>query len=270
MDVVADLHAHTTASDGELTLSAVPDAARAAGLDCVALTDHDRYHPGLSDPVTTLDGVTVVRGIELRVGTDAGRLDLLGYGLRETAALAGEVERLQRDRVERARAMVDCVEDRLGVDLDVEFERGVGRPHVARAVARSGADLGYEGAFERLIGSDGPCFRARDVPAFERGVRLLRKACALVGLAHPLRCADPASALERAAGLDAVELHYPYDRAPDPSTVDPAAVERAVRRHDLLATGGSDAHDRALGTAGLDAAAWAPVRERLPVPGTQG
>jgi predicted metal-dependent phosphoesterase TrpH len=259
-DVVADLHVHTTASDGELALGDVADAARAAGLDAVALTDHDRYHPGLDAPVSDLGGVTAVRGVELRVETDRQRLDLLGYGLRETDALAAEIDRLQRDRIERAREMAALVETRLGVGLDLEFGPGVGRPHVARAVDASDAPLDYQGAFDDLVGDGGPCYVPRDVTGFDRGVDLLGEACAVVSLAHPFRSDDPRAALRRAADLDAVERYYPYGDGVD---ADDALVEGVAADHDLLLTGGSDAHDRTLGVAGLDGEAWATLRERL-------
>ena len=255
--VVADLHVHTTNSDGRLTLAEVPAAARRAGVAAVAVTDHDRLHPGLDEPVVERDGVTLVHGIELRVEAPAERVDLLGYGVRATPALADLVERLQRDRVERGREMVGLVEDRLGVDLDVTVERGFGRPDLARAVA---AATGYEfgEVFDELIGDDGPCYVARDVPTFEEGLAVLAEACALVGLAHPFRYEDPEAALALTAELDAVERFYPYSFEPDL-----APVRAAVERHDLLATGGSDAHDHELGRAGLDADDWARVRERL-------
>jgi len=244
--VVADLHVHTDNSDGSLALSAVPAAAREAGVSAVAVTDHDRLHPGLSTPVASVEGVTVVHGIELRVDAGDQRVDLLGYGARRTDALTDELRCLQRDRIERARAIVDCVEDRLGVDLDVSFSAGVGRPHIARAVAESEAPHDVQGAFDELIGDGRPCYVARDVPGFERGRRLLEEACGLVALAHPLRYDDPGAALALAADLDAVELHYPYGRE-----VDLARVERAAADHDLVVTGGSDAHGETLGTAGL-------------------
>jgi len=261
--LVADLHVHTTASDGTLTLETLPAAARAAGLDRVAVTDHDRVHPGLDAPVTTLSAggrpVTVIRGIELRVETDTERLDLLGYGVSDTGDLLAEAKRLQENRIERAREMVARIEDREGVALEVAYEPGVGRPHVARAVAESDAPYDYEGAFEHLIGGDGPCFVPRDVPGYERGVRLLRESCAVVGLAHPFRYGDVDAALERAAGLDAVERYYPYGRAVDDDRIDALAAD-----HGLLRTGGTDAHGTELGVAGLDAEAFAPVRGRLP------
>jgi len=259
MDVAADLHVHTTASDGRLTLSDLPAAARRGGVDAVAVTDHDRLHPGLDAPVTTLDGVTVIRGIELQVETATGRVDLLGYGVEETPALRAALDRIQTDRVERARRMAGRVEERLGVDLDVSFEPGVGRPHVARAVDESEADCDYAGAFDRFIGDDGPCYVSREVPSVERGLDLLSDASPVVSLAHPFRYADTEAALDLAADLDAVERYYPYDRP-----VDEARLDEVIEAHDLLATGGSDAHDRRLGITGLSTTAYARVASRLP------
>jgi predicted metal-dependent phosphoesterase TrpH len=256
--VVADLHVHTTNSDGALTLATLPDAARRAGVEVVAVTDHDRTHPDLDAPVTEDGGVTVVHGIELRVDSPAGRVDLLGYGVEERDALLAELDRLQADRIERARAIVSCVEGRLGVDLDVAFEPGVGRPHVARAIADSNSEHDFAAAFEELIGDDCPCYVPRDVPDFERGRELLSGACRLVALAHPLRYDDPGAALALTATLDGVERAYPYGRE-----VDLTPVDRAIEDHDLLVTGGSDAHDNRLGRAGLDREGYDRVRARL-------
>lgn len=255
--VVADLHLHTTNSDGEMTLADVPAAAREAGVSAVAVTDHDRVNPGLSTPVTRVDGVTVVHGIELRVEADDQRLDLLGYGVQPTDELGVLIDHLQRDRVERGRTIVKCLEDELGVDLGLEPRPGIGRPHIARA-ATAASDLTYQEVFDKYIHDGGPCYAARNVPTFEEGVRVLQEACGLVGLAHPFRYDDPAAALDRAADLDAVERYYPYDDDPDPGP-----VKQAAREHDLILTGGSDAHDHRLGRAGLDRAAYRRFRSRL-------
>ena len=256
--VVADLHVHTTNSDGTLTLDTLPEAARRASLDAVAITDHDRLHPDLDDPIVDIEGLTVIHGIELRVDAGAFRLDLLGYGVRPTADLQALVERLQANRIERARAIVTRVEEHTGVTLDVSFEEGVGRPHIARAIDASDADYDYEGAFVHLIGDDGPCYVPRDVPDFETGRDCLKEACGVVGLAHPFRYADPERALARCETLDAVERYYPYGRE-----VDDSLVTDAVRRYDLLVTGGSDAHDEQLGLAGLGAEAFECVRQEI-------
>jgi predicted metal-dependent phosphoesterase TrpH len=257
--VVADLHVHTTESDGQMTLAELPAAAKATGLSAVAVTDHDRIHPDLEAPVTTRTGVTLIHGIELRVESPDQRVDLLGYGVRETTDLRRMVDRLQRDRQARGRAIIERIEDHIDVRLPIEPRPGIGRPHIAAAIAEV-TDYDVGDAFAELIGADCPCFVPRDVPSFERGREVLDNACAFIGLAHPLRYADPSAALAHCADLDAVERWYPYE---DPARID--AVTDAIDRYDLLPTGGSDAHGSTLGDCGLDAEAYEGVRRRLNV-----
>ena len=260
----ADLHVHTTRSDGRLEPDAVAEAARQVGISVVAITDHDvlppfevsDVRPTGGDRIDERDGtadggrMTVVAGIELRVEPDDGdRLDLLGYGVHRTDELAELCRTLGDERRTRGQKIVELVEEHEGVTLDVEVDEGTGRPHVARAIdAHPDIDLGYQDAFDELIGSGCPCYvRRRCLPSFDRGRRLLAAACDVVSLAHPLRYRDPEAALERATVLDAVELAYPYTEP-----VDIGPVERTIAEHDLLATGGSDAHGEVLGVAGLD------------------
>lgn len=257
--VHADLHVHTTASDGAIALASVPNAARAADVEVVAITDHDRPHPGLDAPVTEREGVTLVRGIELRVDSSKGAVDLLGYGVRETPPLVGLVERVQENRVERGAEMIRRVETRLEIELDLVPAPGLGRPHIARAIAaRPESSYDYERAFAELIGANCPCYVPREIPDFERGAAVLREACGLVGLAHPFRYPDPESALSLTRNLDAVERWYPYGRS-----VDTDLVDEMIERFELVPMGGSDAHDDRLGRAGLSEAAYRSVGERL-------
>ncbi|RDI71768.1 PHP domain-containing protein [Halopelagius longus] len=260
---VADLHLHTTASDGTLTVSELPAAAREGGVPVVAVTDHDRVHPELDAPVTTLEGVTVVRGIELRVDAGDQRVDLLGYGVEDAPAIRDLTERIQADRKDRGRRIVERVESHLGVSLDVELREGVGRPNVARAIEESDAPYDYQGAFDHLIGDDGPCYVARWVPDFEAGVAALRESCAVVGLAHPFRYPDPESALELTSELDAVERFYPYG-GESKEREDKALLAEYVERNDLIATGGSDAHEKTLGVAGPPRDAFEAFAARVP------
>lgn len=250
--VYADLHVHTTRSDGALEPDEVPAAARRSDVSVVALTDHDRLQP-FDEPAIERDGVRIVHGIELRVETDTGlRVDLLGYGIEPTAALEATTGRIQRNRIERGRAIVERVEDRLGIDLEIAVEDGFGRPHVARAIDdHPDAAYDYQGAFEHLIGGDCPCFVPRELPSFDRGRDVLAEAGRIVSLAHPFRYPDPAAALELTSALDGVERYYPYGRE-----IDPEPIDRAIERHGLVATGGTDAHGRELGVAGLSEAAY--------------
>lgn len=260
---VADLHLHTTASDGTLTVPELPAAAREGGVSAIAVTDHDRVHPELDAPVTTVEGVTVVRGIELRVDAGDQRVDLLGYGVEDAPAILDLTERIQADRKDRGRRIVERVESHLDVSLDVELREGIGRPSVARAIEESDAPYDYQGAFDHLIGNDGPCYVARWVPDFEEGVAALRDSCAVVGLAHPFRYPDPESALELASELDAVERFYPYGGA-SAEKEDKALIDEYAERNGLLATGGTDAHDKTLGVAGPPREEFEAFAARVP------
>ena len=254
----ADLHVHTTASDGTLPIEAVPAAADAADIDLVAVTDHDRIQPALDAPITDHGGLTVIRGIELRVDTGRQRLNLLGYAVESTDELLVELDRLQQNRIERAKQIIDRVEDHIGATLELDIQPGIGRPHIARAIANSDANYDFQGAFGELIGDGCPCYIPREITPVARGISLLTEACPVVSLAHPLRYDDPGAALDHAAELEAVERYYPYDHA-----VDTDRIDDAIDRHSLLATGGSDAHGTTLGQAGPPPAAVKRFRRRL-------
>lgn len=257
--LLADLHLHTKASDGTLTVDELPEVAKEAGVDWIAVTDHDRIHSGLDEPISTIDGINIIRGIELRVQTDRQRLDLLGYHVEPTEELTTEIDRLQQNRINRAQKIIACVEAEENVTLDIEPSSGIGRPHIATAINESSAPYDYTEAFENLIGSDCDCYYSRDITSVEDGIRLLNDACAIVGLAHPLRYDDPKSVLEQTDKLDAVERYYPYGR-----DVDTSMVDQTIERNDLFETGGSDAHNRRLGQAGLSASQFEEFKSKLP------
>lgn len=258
MMVAADLHVHTQNSDGALTLEDIPAAARRAGLSAVAITDHDRIHPELDAPVCERDGLDLIHGIELRV--DAGqRLDLLGYGVEPTPALRDEIARLQQDRVARGAEIIRRLESRLDIEIDLDPQPGIGRPHIARAVAtHPETAFDIQEVFDELIGDGRPCYVERNLPSFTEGRQLLDAACRVVGLAHPFRYDEPAAAIDLASELDAIERWYPYAQE-----VDSSIIEAAVDEHALLATGGSDTHTMELGATGMPAGAYAPVRDKL-------
>lgn len=262
MTVVADLHVHTTASDGRLSLPEVCRRARQAGLAAIAITDHDRVHPDLGQPISTRDGLTIIRGLEMKVTRQNGdHIDLLAYGVETTDGLDALIEGLQRDRRKRARRIVARICDHLEIDLDIEITDGIGRPHIARAVAEHpDTAMSVQDVFDELIGNGRPCHVSRDVPDGTDAIPILQEVAPIVAVAHPLRYEDVDGALEVAATLGAVERWYPYDHDPDESP-----VTEAIETHDLVATGGSDAHDGNVGVTGLDYAAFTPIRRILEI-----
>jgi 3',5'-nucleoside bisphosphate phosphatase len=236
---------HSTASDGSLSPDAVVQRARGVGLAAIALTDHDTLG-GLPDALAAGDrlGLRVVAGCEFSTLAPWGEMHVLGYFLPpDSPELEGFLLRCRDDRVRRAREMVSRLQS-LGVELSfedvLEEARGgaVGRPHVARALARQGrvADAGK--AFDRWLGRGRPAFVDKRLPEFREVARLVHGVRGVVSVAH-VKERGTRSFLERlkGEGLDAVETRHPSH---DPE-LRARLTETAVRLG-LLRTGGSDWH----------------------------
>lgn len=248
-DIVADLHTHTTLSDGKTKPDEVTKIARENNLEAIALTDHDRVHSDFSKPLEVRDGVDVINSIELRVevGDVGERIDVLGYGVTPTDSLESVLESIRQNRIVRAETIIDLIEDETGVRIEVDIDDSVGRPDIARAIDKNpNLDYSYESAFDTLISSDGCCYVSRDIPKFEYGIELLRESSSLVSLAHPYRYDNVVDILKKTQQLDGVECFYPYDvgsrSSYDVGERSGNLDEIASGWFELTMTGGSDAH----------------------------
>jgi predicted metal-dependent phosphoesterase TrpH len=251
--VRADLHSHSTASDGTCPPAEVMRQARVAGLGVIALTDHDTVagHPAARAALPP--GLTLVPGMELSCRLDGHSVHLLGY-LFDPADpdLAEECERIRDSRLQRAREMVERLAE-LGVPVTWEQVRAiagdgvVGRPHVARAMVEAGVIDTPDQAFgPDWIGDGGRAHVARYALDPARAIALIRAAGGVAVLAHPRArgwmVPDEVIAGLAAAGLSGVEVWHPdQDRDQRRHLQDLAA------RLDLVASGGSDDHGELTG-----------------------
>src|SRR5256714_5681056 len=189
-----DLHAHSTASDGTFTPAELVTAAADAGLDVVAITDHDTTGGWAAAEAALPPGLTLVRGAELSCrwyGTDPPiALHLLAYLFDPSdAALAEELLRVREAREHRAEAMVELLRAD-GVDVTWDEVRGyaaggtVGRPHLAYALIARGLVSTVSEAFApRWLGQRYRLPKA-DIDVF-RALALVRAAGGVPVFAHP-------------------------------------------------------------------------------------
>jgi 3',5'-nucleoside bisphosphate phosphatase len=265
--MLADLHVHSNASDGTDPPAEVMRRAEQAGLDAVALTDHDTV-AGLAEARRGLpDRLILVPGMELSCRVDEpGRevpgeirgsspgsqrsLHLLAYLFDPDAPeLAEQTRRIRDDRVLRARAMVRRLAE-LGVAITwdqvaaLAGQAVVGRPHIARAMAASGAIAEPGEAFTRdWIGHGGRAYVGRYALDPVQAIRLVRASGGVAVLAHPRAgrggwvVPDGQIAALAAAGLAGLEVFHP-----DQPERQQAGLLGLARELGLAATGGSDDH----------------------------
>ncbi|MFE5732583.1 PHP domain-containing protein [Streptomyces sp. NPDC056528] len=281
-----DLHTHSTASDGTDSPAELVRNAAAAGLDVVALTDHDTTR-GHAEAIAALpEGLTLVTGAELSCRLDGIGLHMLAYLFDpEEPALLAERELVRDDRVPRARAMVDKLRD-LGVPVTWEQvariagDGSVGRPHVAEALVELGVVPDVSGAFTpEWLADGGRAHVGKHELDPVEAIRLVKAAGGVTVFAHPLAVKRgqvlPEAAIARLAeaGLDGIEVdHMDHDEATR------ARLRGLAKELGLLTTGSSDYHGSRktcrLGEYTTDPEIYGEITRRaagaFPVPGAGG
>ncbi len=213
----ADLHVHTTHSDGVCSPCEVVIAAAGAGLAALAITDHDTVSAlPVARPEAARLGLELVAGAELTCELNGREVHLLAHFFREDdPSLLAALGRLRAGRGPRLQAMAEKLRDH-GLVLDLEalrqcFPRAVlGRRHAAMYLARTGQVASVRAVFTSLLGDGCPaCVPKPRLDVFQ-AIGLIRGAGGVAGFAHPpynLR-AETLGQLA-AAGLGAIEVAGP-------------------------------------------------------------
>ena len=246
-----DLHTHSRASDGTQSPGELVRAAGAAGLDVVALTDHDTAE-GWAEAARTAEetGIGLVRGMEISTRHDGRGVHLLAYLPDPThPPLLAELERILEGRSSRLPAMLARLRE-LGVDIDEDDVRRVagdavatGRPHVADALVDLGVVADRTEAFRRFLSAGRPAYANRYAAPLEKMLRIVGDAGGVSVIAHPWgrhgrqEPSEATLAELTEAGLSGLEV--------DHQDHDASARERLrgiARNLDLVVTGSSDHH----------------------------
>jgi hypothetical protein len=259
-----DLQSHSTHSDGALEAAEVVQRAAAAGVELLALSDHDTIS-GVSEAIAEGErvGVRVVAAVEISA-VDAGssvprELHILGYCIDyEGPAMTERLTAFLADREKRTLRMRDALRE-VGFDLDeaeidarIAEGKPIGRPHLAGAVLRAGANaqrLQQEGIDD--VGSlirgyliEGkPAFRLRETPTVAEAIVAIHEAGGVAVWAHPFwDISDADEVLDsidrfHALGIDGVEAFYITHTRENTELL----VKRC-RELGLLTTGSADFH----------------------------
>jgi predicted metal-dependent phosphoesterase TrpH len=249
-----DLHTHSTVSDGTESPAQLLATARDAGLDVVALTDHDTTAGWSVAAAARPAGLTVVPGMEMSCrwfpdDQPPISVHLLAYLFDPVhPGFAAERARLRDERLERGERIVAALAaDGYRVRWDDIVERSgggvVGRPHIARALVASGVVDTVEHAFATLLHHRSPYYAAKADTDVRAGIALVRAAGGVPVFAHGMATkrgrvvGDDAIAGMAAAGLLGLEIDHP-----DHSAEERAHLREVAADLGLLTTGSSDYH----------------------------
>jgi predicted metal-dependent phosphoesterase TrpH len=242
----ADLHIHTSCSDGKLSAVEIMDLAKEKGLNVIGVTDHDNIEGSQAMlEHNGKHGIEVIPGIELSADFHGKELHLLGYFLNfKNAALVEHLKLIKNLRIRRIDKMIIKLKE-LGVNINSTalFEKystscSIGRPHLANEILAQGYVKDFQTAFNRYLGDNKPAFVKKDNLNFEIMIELIKVSGGLSFIAHPGSYFRESALVElKKAGVDGIEVYHPSHNDSHNKK-----YMKFVKEHNLLAVGGSDFH----------------------------
>jgi predicted metal-dependent phosphoesterase TrpH len=243
----ADLHLHTTYSDGSYTPAEIVDLASRCGLSAIAITDHDTF--GGVTPARKAaagSGVEVICASELSCEFHGRELHALAYFVdSENVQLTQALAQVRRDRADRFREIIERLRT-CGVSIEGEGKscpackepEALGRRYLAELLVEQGAVGSVREAFQRYLGDGGRADVPKKRLPAAKALALIRGAGGVAAWAHPsYDCTRESLADLRGQGLGAIEVEYPETK---PSRV--RELRQWAADLGLAVTGGSDCH----------------------------
>lgn len=240
----ADLHSHTTYSDGHLTVEEILSLAKRNHVTVLAITDHDILSGAkLAKELTQNDdSLEIIIGIELSTFYNEESVHILGYfnALSDLDSLESFLKSQQEARHLRASKILDLLKHHFDIEVNKELLGGyeaITRGSIADMILESGYHFTRSEIFDRFLGDGAKAYLPSTKLSTKEGIAILKKAGALTSLAHPvlLKKSKPEEIIS--FGVDAIEAYYPLN-----SMEDTNRFKDLARKHQLLVTAGSDFH----------------------------
>lgn len=243
--MAADLHIHTTISDGTDAPEQVVNRAISLGLEAIAITDHDNVDGVVPARLEAWGKkIEVIAGVEISCYHNNTEFHILGYFDKpDHPELLELLSEMRQFRVLRANRIIDKLNS-LGLSInydrvkEIAGDGTVGRPHIADALVEKGYIQNREGAFKKYIGKDCPGYVPRKKIKPVEAIELINRTNGVPVLAHPgiSGCADLLKEFV-ASGLKGIEVWHPHH-----SSLQTQYYLEQARIFRLIPTGGSDYH----------------------------
>ena len=260
-----DLHCHSTCSDGTYAPTEVVQRAHSAGVNVLALTDHDTLQ-GIDEARAAAEicGMQLINGVEIScehtLSGGYGKnksttkiVHVLALDFSDRKRMQETLQQLQDSRATRGQRITDKLSVLLDVDYEVLWQeiltkagnnpQAVGRAHIGQVLFERGLVSTVQKAFDKYLADNKPAYVAIDALSMERGIELIHACGGKAVLAHPTRYQLSATRVRKlieefaALGGDACEL---------PANSEPIStrkmVDRSLAQHELAASIGSDFH----------------------------
>ncbi|MDI6604840.1 MAG: PHP domain-containing protein [Thermoanaerobacteraceae bacterium] len=242
----ADLHIHSTASDGTNSPSEIVKLAKEKGLNTISLTDHDTVD-GIEEALKKANelNIEIIPGIELNSNDGEQEVHMLGYFINyKDNKLKSRLKKIIDSRIVRANTIIEKLNN-LNISITMkdvlEFanEKFIGRPHIARAMIKKNYVKTVKEAFEKYIGEGGPAYVPRTYRLYPQdSIKYIIEAGGIPVLAHPVLLKDKniiSNLMNN--GLKGIEVYHSKQSSEESKYYYKFALE-----NNLVITGGSDFH----------------------------
>ena len=248
----ADFHVHTNYSDGVFSPEKIVDTAIEAGLEAVALTDHDNIlsydiAQKYLESIGKQDQLEIIQGVEVNTLYKNYEVHILGYFMDPNYSDFQKLLKLQQQaRLDQAMEIIDLLDKKEGIKITFDMIKSqvadggsIGRPHIAKAITSAGGTSSVIEAYNKYINDSSPVYVQRKTVTPHDAVEVIYDAGGIPVIAHP-HDIDIAETLIKdlmAYGLRGIEA---YHRKHSPALVE--YFSSMAEKYGLIVTGGSDFH----------------------------
>jgi PHP domain protein len=252
--VKVDLHIHTTYSDGVFSPEKIVDTAIDAGLDAIAITDHDNvlaYPIALNYAKKIADSggkaLEILPGVEINTIYKDIEIHILGYFMnRDDSDFQAMLKSQQKARIEQTEQILHLLNKKEGIHVTFDKLKSlvadggsIGRPHIAKAITLAGGTTSVMEAYNKYINNDSEVYVQRKTISPHEAIEIIYDAGGIPVFAHPFDVEDAENLIKEFMhyGLRGVEA---YHRKHSPAMVE--YYSSIAEKNGLIITGGSDFH----------------------------